>query len=104
MIRDEIPMKIRVSLGSAILLNFIKGELDEAPTTIYLLTYRQGKCTANCSFCSQARSSASRADLLSRVIWPAFPSIEVMKKIENSGEGLIKRVCIQTMNYPGMFS
>jgi len=103
MIREEIPLKVRVSLGSAILLNLIKGELDAAPTTIYLLTYHQEKCTANCSFCSQARSSASRADMLSRVTWPTFSSVNVLKGIENSGEGLIRRVCIQTMNYAGMF-
>lgn len=103
MSEEKIPSKIRISLGSAMLLNLIRGELDAAPTTIYLLTYRAGKCTANCSFCSQARSSTSRADMLSRVTWPEFPSPAVIDGIKNARDA-IKRVCIQTMNYPGMFS
>jgi len=103
MSEEKIPPKIRVSLGSAILLNLIKGKLDTVPTTIYLLVYHAGKCTANCGFCSQARSSTSRTDMLSRVTWPAFPSAEVIDRIKNIRKGLIKRVCIQTMNYPGMF-
>jgi len=100
---EKIPLKIRVSLGSAILLGLIKGKLDAMPTTIYILTYRHGKCMANCGFCSQAKSSTSRADVLSRITWPVFPSVEVINAIKNTGKGLIKRVCIQAMNYPGMF-
>ncbi|MFH7835983.1 MAG: radical SAM protein, partial [Candidatus Aenigmatarchaeota archaeon] len=61
---------IRVSLGSAIVLGLIKGKIDVNPTTAYLLTYRNGKCIANCSFCPQAKSSKSRADMLSRIVWP----------------------------------
>jgi len=99
---EKIPSKIRVSLGSAILLNLTKGAMDAAPTTIYLLTYYAGKCIANCGFCSQAKSSTSRADMLSRVTWPVFPSIEVINRIKNLEKGLIKRICIQTMNYPTM--
>lgn len=103
MSEEKIPPKIRVSLGSAILLNLTKGTIDAAPTTIYLLTYHAGKCAANCGFCSQAMSSTSRADMLSRVTWPAFPSIEVINQIKNARKGLIKRICVQTMNYPHMF-
>ena len=99
---EKIPSKIRTSLGSAILLNLVEGVMDVAPTTIYLLTYHAGKCVANCSFCSQARSSTSRAELLSRVTWPVFPSTEVINRIKNLERGLIKRICIQTMNYPTM--
>ena len=99
----KIPPTIRVSLGSAILLNLTKGEMEAAPTTIYLLTHHTGKCVANCSFCSQARSSTSRADRLSRVAWPAFPSTDVINQIKNTRKGLIKRICIQTMNYANMF-
>ncbi|MFW6117673.1 MAG: radical SAM protein, partial [Thermoproteota archaeon] len=68
--RNKIPEKIRVSLGSAIVLNLLNGPLDVPPTTAYLLTYKEGKCTANCGFCPQARSSDGRSDMLSRVSWP----------------------------------
>ena len=95
--------KIRVSLGSAILLGLTEGVIDAVPTTIYLLTYRAGKCAANCGFCAQARTSTARADLLSRVTWPVFPTKEVIDRIKSARKGLIKRVCVQTMNYPDMF-
>ena len=95
--------KIRVSSGSAISLGLIEGLLDVNPTTAYLLTYFKGKCTANCGFCSQAKSSKSRGDLLSRVAWPVFATTEVMPKLVAAiKRGRIKRVCIQTLNYPGV--
>jgi len=91
---------IRVSTGSAIVLGLARGLLKAPPTTIYLLTYRSGRCTANCGFCAQARSSRTRSDMLSRVIWPPFPLSKVKEKIASAySEGKIKRVCIQTLNY-----
>ena len=50
------PEKVRVSIGSAIVLGLVKGMLDAEPTTIYLLTYIKGKCSANCAFCPQAKT------------------------------------------------
>ena len=97
----EIPETIRVSVGSAIVLNLTHGRLDVLPTTAYLLTYRSGKCSANCGFCPQAKTSKSRADMLSRVTWPAFPTERALSEIEDSVKrGTIKRVCIQALNYP----
>jgi len=97
----ETPKMIRVSVGSAIVLNLIRGRLDALPTTAYLLTYRSGKCSANCGFCPQAKTSRSRADMLSRVTWPPFPTERVLSGIEDSvKKGAIKRVCIQALNYP----
>ncbi|MEM2466823.1 MAG: radical SAM protein [Candidatus Bathyarchaeia archaeon] len=97
----KIPNKIRVSLGSAIVLGLISGRLDAKPTTAYLMTYRRGKCLANCGFCPQARGSRSRADMLSRVSWPAFNTKQVFDKVEAAAKnGEIKRICIQTLNYP----
>jgi len=85
-------------------LGLIKGKLDAAPTTAYLLTYRRGKCLANCGFCPQARGSRSRADMLSRVSWPVFATERVLNGIEKSvDDGGIKRVCVQTLNYPEVF-
>ena len=99
-----LPPKIRVSVGSAMVLELMKGKLDASPTTVYLLTYCEGKCSANCGFCSQARTSTSHADLLSRVTWPTFPTQLVVSKIASAWQKkIIQRVCIQAINYPGVF-
>jgi biotin synthase len=103
--KEELPKNIRVSIGSAITLGLMKGKLEAKPTTAYLLTYRKEKCEANCKFCSQSKTSQSRADTLSRVIWPIFPTkevLEALKTLESSNP--IKRVCIQTLNYPEVFN
>lgn len=101
----KIPEKVRVSLGSAIVLDLLNGKLDAAPTTAYLMTYRNGKCLANCGFCPQARKSQSRADMLSRVSWPAFATTQVLNGLEKAVEkGEIRRVCIQALNYPEVFT
>jgi len=98
------PEKVRVSTGSAIVLGLLRGRLDAKPTTIYLLTYQDGKCSANCGFCPQAKMSKGRADMLSRVIWPPFPTQEAVSRIEIAAEsGSMKRVCIQALNYPTVF-
>jgi biotin synthase-related radical SAM superfamily protein len=101
----DLPQQIRVSVGSAIVLGLLEGKLGAEPTTAYLMTYKAGKCTANCGFCPQARNSRSKAELLSRVSWPAFSTKNVLKRIENTAEhGRIRRVCIQALNYPDVFT
>lgn len=103
--KGEIPRKVRVSLGSAIVLGLLDGKLDAAPATAYLMTYRNGKCLANCGFCPQARKSKGRADMLSRVSWPAFATTRVLNGLEKAVEkGEIRRVCIQALNYPEVFT
>lgn len=100
----SIPERIRVSTGSAIVLGLLRGKLDAKPTTIYLLTCRNEKCSANCGFCPQARMSKGRADMLSRVTWPTFKTRQVVDGIERTArDGAIKRVCVQTLNYPQVF-
>jgi len=100
----RLPERIRVSTGSAIVLGLLRGRLDAKPTTVYMLTYRDGKCFANCCFCPQAKMSHSRADMLSRVTWPPFPTEQVLSGIERTAKtGAIKRVCIQALNYPTVF-
>ena len=97
--------QIRVSSGTAIALGLLEGKLDAAPTTAYLMTHKIGKCTANCAFCPQARNSQSKAELLSRVTWPAFPVSIVIEQIRNAFHaGKMKRVCIQALNYPKVFN
>lgn len=103
--KTTTPGQIRVSLGTAIILGLLKGKLDAEPTTAYLMTYKMGKCSANCGFCPQARESKSSTELLSRVSWPSFSTIDVVKAISDAcGMGRIKRVCIQALNYPQVFS
>ena len=102
---ENLPEQIRVSLGSAVVLGLAHAKLDVAPTTAYLMTYRQNKCTANCGFCPQARGSSTRADMLSRVSWPAYRTQEVLKGIVHAAtDSKIKRVCIQALNYPQVFT
>jgi biotin synthase-related radical SAM superfamily protein len=97
---EELPKKIRVSAGSAIVVGLLKGRLDTLPTTVYMLTYKRGKCSASCAFCPQSKTSSGRADMLSRIIWPAFPMAEVIAQIAaNFKKGRIQRVCIQALNY-----
>jgi len=101
---QPLPAQIRVSVGSAIVLGLLEGKLDAEPATAYLMTYKAGKCMANCGFCPQARSSHSKAELLSRVSWPPFPTLTVIAQIQRAVEaGRIKRICIQALNYPQVF-
>ena len=95
-----LPEKIRVSIGSAIVLGLTKGRLDAKPTTVYLLTYRKGKCRASCAFCPQSRLAHGRADMLSRITWPIFITEEVIHRIRDAfQQKRIVRTCIQTLNY-----
>jgi biotin synthase len=104
-LQKGLPKTIRLSVGSAVVIGLLNEKLDAAPTTAYLMTYRKGKCTANCGFCSQARGSHSRADALSRVSWPVFATENVLDGIEKGFEdGKIKRVCFQALNYPKVFT
>jgi lipoyl synthase len=101
----SLPLQVRVSVGSAIVLGLLDGKLDAAPTTAYLMTYKTGKCSANCGFCPQARGSQSKTELLSRVSWPTFPTKKVLLALSDSVKtGKICRVCIQALNYPEVFS
>jgi biotin synthase-related radical SAM superfamily protein len=104
-LQKGLPKTVRVSVGSAAVIGLLNERLDAAPMTAYLMTYREGKCTANCGFCPQARESSARSDMLSRVSWPVFPTKNVLDGIEKAFEsGKIKRVCFQALNYPKVFA
>lgn len=90
--------KIRLSLGTAIQLGLETGTLDPCFTTAFLMTYRDGKCNANCAFCPQARESTSSSDRLSRISWPVYSFDEVLDKLHDAGS--FQRFCIQSLNYP----
>lgn len=102
---ENLPTQVRVSLGSAITLRLLDGKFDAPPMTAYLMTYRRGKCTANCQFCPQARKSRSRTDMLSRITWPVFATRRVLDEIQDAAENdAIRRVCIQALNYHKVFA
>ena len=102
--QSGLPEQIRVSTGTAIVLGLLNGKLDAEPTTAYLMTYKEGKCTANCDFCPQAKGSKSSKKLLSRVSWPTLPTLSVLSAFDSAvKEGKIRRVCIQALNYPSVF-
>lgn len=90
-------------MGSAIVLGLMSGRLDAEPTTIYLLTYRKGRCQASCVFCPQSRLAHGRADMLARIVWPVFQTEETIKRISRAfQQKRISRVCIQALNYPSV--
>jgi len=93
--------KIRVSIGSASVLGLYESKrFKSIPTTCYLMTYKEGHCTANCHFCPQARESESSIELLSRVSWPIFPFKTFLTKLNYlPPTKRFKRICIQTLNY-----
>lgn len=84
---------IRVSLGSAAALGLKKVRVDCLPTTIYLMT--PGTCRARCLFCSQWTQNG----YLSRVYWPEFGVKDVLSHLGKKDQ----RVCIQCLNYDGVF-
>ncbi|MCL2359645.1 MAG: radical SAM protein [Nitrososphaerota archaeon] len=101
----DLAAQIRVSLGTSIVLGLTQGKLDVVSTTAYLMTYWEDKCRSNCSFCAQARESKSNNQRLARVTWPAYPTAEVLESLTTSVEQkIVHRVCIQTLNYPEVFS
>jgi biotin synthase len=96
---------VRVSLGTAIALGLIDGWATVKPRTVYLLTYYDDKCLSNCGFCSLAKNSKSRDDMLSRVVWPKFELEKVINEIYDAEkEKKINRICIQAMNQKTAFN
>ncbi|MCX8168660.1 MAG: radical SAM protein [Candidatus Methanomethylicia archaeon] len=89
---------IRVSIGTASQLNLFKIKLAAEPTTAYLMNFVNGKCYADCAFCTQAKSSTSSQEYLSRVNWPKFKFRDVLETLKLNRS--FKRVCIQTLFYP----
>lgn len=97
----DVPELVRVSIGTAAILGLEERWLSAEPSTAYLMTYTEGRCTANCAFCPQARDSTASRDLLSRVLWPPYKTEEVLKGLRKTGSKRLRRVCLQIINYPG---
>ena len=103
-IEADFPKKIRVSIGSAAVLGLLTCKLDVSPTTVHLMTYYLSRCTANCSFCPQAKNSTGKSLYLSRISWPEFPANKVLVNLKKAYiNRIVHRVCIQALNYPSVF-
>ncbi len=90
---------IRLSLGTAALLDLVRLRTESVPTTAYLL-HGEG-CRMNCTFCPQAREAGGRGDRLGRVTWPPFPQEQVIAGLQRkTGKGL-QRICLQAVSEPG---
>lgn len=92
-------MRVRVSYGTAIAMGLVRGKMMARPTTAYLMTYWPGRCRNDCAFCAQAKSSRANWEKLSRVTWPAFELEEVIEALPKGG---FSRICLQTVDYPGL--
>lgn len=92
--------KIRLSTGSAAVLDLKKIATKAKSKTIYLMN--SGGCEYNCSFCAQAKDATSTQDKLSRVSWPEYESEEVLKALSKH-ENEYKRICMQVVNTPKVF-
>jgi len=95
------PDTVRVSVGTASVLGLLRYRLSVPPTTAYLMTYTEGSCLANCSFCAQARDHQADKDRLSRVVWPHYPLDRVMDGFREPALDVLERVCVQVIYYPG---
>ncbi|MCX8175831.1 MAG: radical SAM protein [Candidatus Bathyarchaeota archaeon] len=97
------PDRVRVSLGTSTILGLDLTLLAEKPTTAYLQTFFDGRCLANCKFCAQARNSSAEIYRVARALYPPYQVEAVLNGLERAfNAGRIFRVCIQTLNYPGM--
>lgn len=100
----NVPI-VRVSAGTAIVLGLAVGRISAPPTTAYLMTHTNSRCLGNCAFCPQAKQSQARTDLLSRVTWPSFETSRVIDALRTAfSTKIIRRVCIQLLNYADVFS
>ncbi len=92
----------KLSAGTAGVIGKKSLKTDAPPTTAYIMLGE--KCRNNCGFCSQARDSGARRDLLARVTWPDFPAGEAVAGIAAShARGELKRACLQVVGSDGFW-
>ena len=90
---------IKVSSGTIGVLGMVDSRLDAPPTTAYLMV--GGRCSRDCGFCAQARSSTASAMALSRVNWPSWDQDEILDAVETAYmDGRIQRCCLQVTVSP----
>ncbi|MGC9523467.1 MAG: radical SAM protein [Anaerolineae bacterium] len=90
------PMKIRLSLGSAVVLGLRQARMEVRPTTLY--TMLGERCLGACRFCAQARDSDADSKFLSRVVWPEFELGTVLEALRRDDS--LRRICLQTLRDP----
>ena len=94
--------KVRVSAGTASVLGLSHIVSFDEPTCAYVMIGE--RCTRDCAFCAQARSSAAPGDKLSRVTWPEFSARDVAEALRAAAdEGKVQRACAQVVGTPGAF-
>jgi biotin synthase len=86
---------IRVAAGTASILGLTEIKMKATPTTAHLLT--PGRCTFDCKFCTQAKSSFADSKLLSRISWPEFEEETVYTALKKR-QDKFKRVCLQVVH------
>ena len=92
--------KIRVSVGTASVIGLRKVRAKIKMSTAYLLTYVNSRCSQNCRFCAHAREARSSLDRVARGVYPPFDYKKVIEKLKEASEkGIIKRICLQTINH-----
>ncbi len=97
---DDLGSTVGVSAGTAAVIGLQRVRQEHVPTTAYLMVGE--RCALDCAFCTQARSSTSRVDFLSRVAWPLYPMERSLQAIGRSfTEKEIKRCCLQVTVFPG---
>lgn len=95
--------RIRVSVGTATRLGLSPCKFKMKMETAYLLSYRDGRCSANCKFCAQAREGSSDLRRVARGIYPDYPKDETLRFLKEGAEdGTLKRACLQTINHPAV--
>lgn len=96
MLREDLVLKIRASVGSLGLLGLKEIKMQAKPTTLYLMVNE--RCIYNCGYCPQARTSRSTSyEKLSRVIWPEI-EWDILKKAVTLKANLYERICFQVVN------
>lgn len=89
---------MRLSYGSARFLNLISSGPSLKMRTIY--TMFGERCIFDCAYCTQAKTSHSSEEMLSRITWPEFEMGKVVNAIERS-DGL-RRICLQVVSSPSI--
>ncbi len=96
--------RVRVSIASASVLGLVRAKMTVPTTTAYLMSYHEGSCEANCSFCAQAYGHEANREQLSRVVWPDFTTEEVLAGFKNPAMDVLERICFQVINYPNFLN
>ncbi len=92
--------KVRASMGTLGVLGLELVQMDTPPTTAYLQIYTEERCSANCLFCAQAKSSCADLTRIARGMYIPADLDSVVSRLKMAFErGYLSRACIQTALY-----